>query len=438
MFLRFAFKNHGSFRDAAEVSFLATRVKDEDVHVPMKSDLPHAKFGVLPVLALYGGNASGKTTVLTAFERMVSLILNSQSQLSVTDEIPFHPFKLNNQSLATPSHFECEFVAGNIRYLYGFTCSKKIFEEEWLYAWPNGNKQLWFHRKGNIREEWYFGPALKGDRKRTALLTKDNSLFLSTAAQFNHEQLSTIYKAFKTSTLFESPWSSHKPLTETESPLFEGDRQREIQRLLSAADLGVRDFRVKQLRAPGGNLTARHMVKPDGTDGSGSATSLRAILLEDLGNPKQLELLHEGADGFGCWFEPTEESDGTITLINRLHQFLNALNVGSLTVVDEIDRSLHPRLCAELIKLFTNPLSNPKGAQLLFSTHDVSLMEHLRRDEVLLAEKRLDGRSQLVPMVQYKLLRRDDMPTVYAEGRVGGTPQVGNLSILLSPARVAQ
>lgn len=431
MFLRFAFKNHGSFREATEVSFLASRVKDEDVHVPIKSDLPHAKFGVLPVLALYGGNASGKTTVLKAFERMVRHILHSQSHLSLTDEIPVYPFKLDSHSKDTPSQFECEFVVDEVRYLYGFVCTKEIFEEEWLYAWPSGSQQLWFHRKGAAREDWYFGPSLKGDRRRNAQHTRDNSLYLSTSAHLNHEQLGNIYRAFSKLTMLDLPISSHKPMMFSESPLFDEERRREVLRLLEAADLGVQDFRVRSQKVVIEKLIEQ-LRDSDNNDVLKTADELQSSL-EKNGDPKRLELLHGGADGTGAWLEPEEESSGTISLINRLHQILSALGLGAITLIDEIDRSLHPHLCAELITLFSNPRSNPKGAQLLFSTHDVTLMKNLRRDEVLLTDKGQDGCSRLTPMSQFKLLRRDDMARVYMEGRVGGVPSTGNLSMLLSP-----
>lgn len=358
MFLRFAFKNHGSFRDATEVSFLATRVKDEDVHVPIKPDLPHAKFGVLPLLALYGGNASGKTTVIKAFQRMVSHILNSQTHLSPTDEIPYHPFKLDDQSRESPSQFECEFVVDGTRYLYGFVCSTHIFEEEWLYAWPTGSQQVWFQRKGKLREDWYFGPSLKGDRKRIAQQTRDNALYLSTAAQMNHEQLGAIYKAINNLTIFDLPVSSHKPMMFSESPLFEERRRPEVQRLICAADVGVKDFRVKSQRVVVEKLI-EHFRDSDDKEINEMADDLQSSL-EKNGDPKRIELLHFGAHGTGTWLEPEEESSGTVSLINRLHQILSALSIGALTLIDEIDRSLHPVLCAELIKLYTNPRSNPK------------------------------------------------------------------------------
>jgi hypothetical protein len=431
MFLRIEFKNYGSFRDTTEMSFIATRIKDDDVHTPRPSKGSFAKFGVLPVLALYGANASGKSTALEALKMMASHVLGSHTLLKLTDKIPYKPYKLDAVSSIGPATFDCDLLIENVRYHYGFLYTRERFEEEWLYAWPNGSQQLWFHRKGNDRDAWYFGPALKGDRKRIAAATRENALFLSAAAQLNHEQLGKIYRAFGEQFMPDLPWDAHKPMMFSESPLFDPQRRDEVQRLLRAADLGVTDFRIKSHRTELESYIAH--LQESGEDYNVSKAKEFQAALESNGEPKQLELMHEGVDGIGFWLDPDEESDGTISIINRLHQTLSALSAGALVLIDELDRSLHPQLCAELIKLFTNPRSNRRGAQLVFSTHDVSLMEHLRRDEVLLTEKKTDGSSHLVAMSQFKLLRRDDMARVYMEGRVGGLPLTGSLSNMLKP-----
>lgn len=430
MLLRFMFKNFGSFRDAAELSFVATRVKDDDVHATLPPKGPFAKFGVLPVLALYGANASGKSTALDALKLMVHCVLRSHTELKPTDKIPHKPFKLDLQSSAQPTHLECELLIDGVRYQYGFLVTKDRFEEEWLHAWPAGVDQLWYHRKGSDRDDWYFGPALKGERKRIATATRENSLFLSAAAQNNHEQLSKIYRAFDALFFEDLPWASHRPMMLSESPLFDPERADEVRRLLRAADVGVMDFRVKSRKLDVEQLIESLRQSPDQSVAQ-KADELQSLMLSQ-GDPKHLELKHEGADGLGHWLEPEEESDGTISLINRLHQILSTLSAGALLPIDEIDRSLHPLLCVELIQMFTSPYSNPKGAQLLFTTHDVSLMEHLRRDEVALVNKPNDGASRLELMAEYKLLRRDDMQKVYMEGRVGGLPRLGSLGRALT------
>jgi hypothetical protein len=329
MLLRFMFKNFGSFRDAAELSFVATRVKDDDVHATLPPKGPFAKFGVLPVLALYGANASGKSTALDALKLMVHCVLRSHTELKPTDKIPHKPFKLDLQSSAQPTHLECELLIDGVRYQYGFLVTKDRFEEEWLHAWPAGVDQLWYHRKGSDRDDWYFGPALKGERKRIATATRENSLFLSAAAQNNHEQLSKIYRAFDALFSKNLPMDSHHPMSFSVSPLFDPERADEVRRLLRAADVGVMDFRLKSDKDDLKQQIDKWLQSSDEVI-TQRATRLSAAL-ESVDDVRHLELQHEGTDGLGHWLEPSEESDGTISLINRLHQILLALHAGALT-----------------------------------------------------------------------------------------------------------
>ena len=121
------------------------------------------------------------------------------------------------------------------------------------------------------------------------------------------------------------------------------------------------------------------------------------------------------------------QSKGTRTLITLLIPALEALAAGSVLVVDELDTSLHPGLARAFVSLFSKPESNPHGAQLVFSTHDVTLLNSglLRRDEIWMADKDRQGASRFVPLSDFKLRSRDDIERAYRNGRVGGVP-LGN------------
>jgi predicted ATPase len=96
-------------------------------------------------------------------------------------------------------------------------------------------------------------------------------------------------------------------------------------------------------------------------------------------------------------------------------------------IVDEIDTSLHPDLCAAIVNLFTDPRTNPNGAQLLFSTHERDLLNHLRRDEVVLVDKGRDGASRLSVASDFDVRGRQELRRVHAEGRLGGVPVLADL-----------
>lgn len=101
------------------------------------------------------------------------------------------------------------------------------------------------------------------------------------------------------------------------------------------------------------------------------------------------------------------------------------LHAGGLLVIDELETSLHPDLCARLVDLFTREESNPKGAQLLFTTHVRDILGRLRRDEVVLVDKGEDGRSYLSAASDFRGIRkRDDLRVLHRRGQLGGVPDV--------------
>lgn len=420
MFLRFGFSNHRSFRDPVEVSFAAGAL----------NDLPHVRFpvaavkhGLLPVVAIFGANASGKSNVLRALGEMIQHIRFSHARLAPGEAIPRAPFKLDRSARDAPTRYDCDVVLGGVRYHYGFTFSNQSFDEEWLYAWPSGHKQLWFHRAGQAREGWYFGPALKGQRARIAELTRDNSLFLATAAQNNHAELGALYAYFSHAVRPWDGWPVNTPRMWSESLVHQVARQPQVLEFLRQADLGIVDFRVED---------RQELIERLISDFAGGASTqeIAAELSDRLsreGAPKEVILGHRGADGDVHWLDGEDESDGTHATLNMLHVLLPALEQGHLVLVDELDRSLHPQLVLALIGLFTDPVANPNGAQLLFTTHDVEVLTTLRRDEVVLVEKDNAGISRLTPLSDYRPRNRDDLRRSYLEGRYGGVPRLGIL-----------
>lgn len=414
MLLRFGFANHRSFATPAEISFVAARGSDHPTH---PRPVPKLRHGALPLVGLYGANASGKSGALGALSFMASQVVNSFVRQTPTGPIPRHPFKLDAASLAAPSRFDCDFVLGGVRYHYGFACTSEAFEEEWLYAWPAGIRQVWFHRIGQDKAEWYFGPGLKPNRRVAVAETRPNSLYVSAAAQLGHEQMLDIYRFFS-ERLHISELEPTRLTTWYSSPLFDPERRPQILALMNAADLGVVDLRT----------VVRRTWIDDNVHKLDEDVQVQLRRLQAQGEPRQVLLGHRGPSGAVAWLEPEEESQGTLAFLSHLHVLLSALDRGALLAVDELDRSLHPLLVARVLDLFSNPSTNPNGAQLLFTTHDTNLLAHLRRDEVVLAEKSLEGGSSLTPLASYRALKREDLATFYQQGRYGGVPRLGSFA----------
>jgi len=141
---------------------------------------------------------------------------------------------------------------------------------------------------------------------------------------------------------------------------------------------------------------------------------------------RQLRLMHRVAEQ-ELPFDLSEESAGTQTWFALIGPTLSALRGGRILLFDEIDASLHPRLSARLLELFQDPQTNPHGAQLIFTTHDTSLLNHLNRDEVWLTEKGDSGATTLTALAEFggdKVRRSLNLEKAYLQGRFGAVPEL--------------
>jgi AAA15 family ATPase/GTPase len=141
---------------------------------------------------------------------------------------------------------------------------------------------------------------------------------------------------------------------------------------------------------------------------------------------REVQLVHRVGDEQLSFALP-DESVGTRTWFGLIGPVLTALRQGHLLLFDEIDARLHPRLSARLIELFQDPATNPRNAQIIFTTHDTSLLNHLNRDEVWITEKGADGATTLTALAEFggdKVRRSLNLEKAYLQGRFGGIPEL--------------
>lgn len=412
MILRFGVENYRSLADYTELSFVSTPRRDEP---SWRLPSSHVKHGVLPVVGLWGANASGKSNLVQALLTLVQHVARSFVNLRPGQSIPWTPFSLDEDG--PPTTLDIDFEVDGVRYHYGFKHDARAFLEEWLLAFPGSRQRVLFRREQD--EDWYFGPSLKGPRSSIAEKTRPNSLFLSAAAQHNHPQLGPLYEAL-TGGVHEAQsivGQGRRSLFHLDSPLLRPNNHEAVASLLAAADIGVTDWRPvedPELVGKMNQFLARMVeLTPDFSE----------QLSEDSRQLREIRLVH------GSWELPSSfESAGTNVLLTRLENVLLALERGSLLVVDELDTSLHPDIASTLVSLFTTEETNPRGAQLLFATHDRDLLAHLRTDEVVLVDKKKGGSTTLAAASDYRGVRtRDDLRRLHAEGRLRGVPVLGDL-----------
>jgi len=147
---------------------------------------------------------------------------------------------------------------------------------------------------------------------------------------------------------------------------------------------------------------------------------------------RRVRLVHKTSEE-SVPFDLDVESEGTRTWFALIGPVLTALRQGSVVLFDELDASLHPTLSAELLRIFHSPVTNPRGAQLIFTSHDTSLLNYLNRDEVWLTEKQPDGSTRLGALADFsgeRVRKSQNLENAYLHGRFGALPQVDQTALL--------
>ena len=383
---------------------------------------------LLPAVALYGANASGKSNVLAAFAFMRFAVVDSHTTWAPDGGVPRDPFAWGPRR-DQPSLWETALLVDGVRYDYGFVANDARFIEEWLYAWPLGRKQVWFEREGDV---FKYGEHLRGENRLIEQVTRPNALFLSAAAQNRHEQLMPLFLWFR-STVFSghtllphearrepaAAWVSRLVRDVQQPQLFPelsgqdrhaGEKIEKLKGLLRMADIGIVDFKVESesldVLSRGGLLPGRQQSR---------------VLFR-----------HQSAER-DAWLPLESESNGTRTLFRIAPRIIDALRSGMRLLIDEMESSLHPLLAMRVIEMFNDPAQNPRHAQLVFTTHDTTLLGTivgspvLRRDQVWLTEKNQDGATELYPLTHYKPRKEENVERGYLQGRYGAIPFLGGL-----------
>jgi hypothetical protein len=201
--IHFRVANHRSIRDEHELSLIATEFNEGSAR---DTRLHHRGRDVLalPVLGLFGANASGKSNVISGFRFMREAVRSSFADWAKTpSHVPRQPFKLDPSCRSETTLFKVDVVLGRdpVRYTYGFELSDDQVEAEWLHAYPHGRRNVWFDREADRPEseggEFVFkGTGFKGRRDDLVALTRPNALFLSVGATLNDPQLSALHRWF--------------------------------------------------------------------------------------------------------------------------------------------------------------------------------------------------------------------------------------------------
>jgi len=389
------------------------------------------KFRLLRSAAIYGPSASGKSSLIEAIGFMRDFVADS-ARSQPGDTIGVNPHRLDPTSREEPSLFELTFILAGTRYQYGFTATRQRVLDEWLYEYPTNRAREWFRREWDAKSNKpkYVFPSqnLKGRKQQVAEETGENRLFLSWAANMNHEQLLPIYKWFTTS--LRMILTGHALLPVTAQMAFSDERIRKaVISMLRNADFGISDVQITKDELDESDLRDLPQEKElEGKERSELITEIKARWArKDLYDVK---LMHRGIRDTISSLGLKEESEGTRRFFSLIGPWIQSLGLGYTVFVDEIDASLHPMLTRRLIEVFHDPSLNIKGAQLVFATHDVLLMDSslFRRDQIWLTEKDSEGAAHLYSLSDYKKKPRkeENWRKSYMAGRYGAVPVLGD------------
>lgn len=415
MLVQFSVKNWRSIKDEQTLSFVMAK-GDELIDANTFDTNAPGTDGLLRSLAIYGPNAAGKSNLVMAIRAMRQTVLNSASKWKPGDTIPVEPFLLDHDTEKEPSEFEAIFIVEGVRYQYGFSATTERIIEEWLYAYPLGRAQRWFSRYWNSSTNtytWELGGFLSGKKQLWTDSTRENGLFLSTAVQLNSQQLKPIYDWFR-KTLHVAGTYGWDP-DFTVSLCGKPTEKKKILAFLQAADLDIDDLVVESKKFTS-ELLPEDMPQ-----------NLKQSLLEEMKDKEIFEIktIHLSAQGQRISFDIEDESDGTQKLFRLAGPWLDALQDGCVLFIDELNNSLHPKMVEFLVKLFHNNQTNPKNAQLVFSTHETSVLnqELFRRDQIWFCEKNKSQATQCYPLTDFSPRKgRENLEAGYLSGRYGALP----------------
>ena len=420
MLIRFSVENFRSFKDRQSLYLSAVKTCKEwnDEKAAEESGVRVVRSAVV-----YGANASGKTNLFLAVERMRAFMLASVDIDKKANLLYCEPFLLVPSSFAAPETFEIELTVNGRHFVYGFSLvlKDKTFEEyeivkEWLFEEVKNKMKPCFFRERRTSDDGTMSNVIDIDEKRMPQgkgleqRTRPDVLFFTVAAQFAEPTCQMISEYIRVSFNVISAVSRQGlPEFSKSKMLMDVEMASRIKKLIADADTGVKDLTI----GDNGMMMSFH----DQYDDAGAVIGRTNFLFSYA------------------------ESLGTQKLFELSGKLIDALRNGRVLMIDELDAQLHPLLVRHLIELFNNSKTNPKNAQLIFNAQSPDLLGYkvyseakgkkiarLRRDQIYFVEKDNHEASKVFSLIEFKkdsgLRTRNDASydKDYLSGVYGGIP----------------
>jgi len=401
MLLEFKVENFKSFKEETSFTMEATVDKRHPQNL-----ISEGKFNFLKTSMIYGANASGKTNLIDAMGLLRIFVLKSHSHVPELLLLQY-PFIFDGISRSKPTRFQIKFLKNKTIYDYSFSYDANGITKESLTYSPNGRLSTIFKRNG---QEFIFTKN-KGEQKLISERVKKTSLYLSVSYQFNCNITKDAFEWFLNDFLVlvnnNVDTSLNALIHRMDSNTLFDARVKKAFKIADFGIVAIKD-KSKAQKDVGGTIQGPFVPMFSFQD-----IWVDHNIIDKSGNSITIEL------------PINQESSGTIRFISTIGPIIDALSKGSTLAVDELDVNFHPDLCKWIMSLFYSPEENPHGAQLIFNTHDVGLLnlDEIRRDQVWFVEKQWEtGESHLVPLSEYKERNDRDIRNSYINGRYYAKP----------------
>lgn len=428
MLINFTLENWMSFRDKTNFTMTATK---EQQHGDRLTKLRKYRSRVLPTAAIYGGNASGKTNFFKALNFAKQFVTRG----SLPDyQINIEPFVLDENYKNRPTVFIFEILIGEEIYEMSFSLSATEVLEEKLIKVGSTSEKILYHRRHNNPDPQLHSSIASKRLEFAFEGTRENQLFLTNSVSQKLDTFTPVYSWFSKTLVMVAPDTRFEAF---EQFITEGSHLYEtMNTVLPNLDTGIcrlggEEISLESLSFP---EALKQKLKEEAREGlaiklNNEDEKIVITRRNKKLSVKKLYTYHRNIEGTDTRFEMRHESDGTRRIIDLLPAFLDLSETGPprVYIIDEIDRSLHSLLIRQLLEVFLAGCEGSNRKQLLFTTHDLLLMDQslFRRDEMWITERKLEGSSELISFSEYEDIRSDkDILKNYLQGRMGGIPNI--------------
>ncbi len=410
MLLMFKVKNYTSFKDESILDMRATSYTQHPAHVIHVND----QLGLLKTTAVYGANASGKSNLISAmffFEQYIfSQFINKKenenfetSEMNV--KMKLEPFSLSDKINAA-SEFDIIFLHNGKQIQYGFECTSKEVLNEWLFI----DDEKVFERTGielsfGSKYQKILGSYKKLPAERLYIAVLEYFLDEEAKKAVLGDLISFFNKEYNvyTEILFESTVKGLAGMIGLSKKLVSNKTfRKKVEHYLRLVDVGIKRLDIQT----------------------------ETVFDERTGKKKKEEVIrtvHDIYDGSGNivgekLFDLSQESTGTLRFLTYIQNIIDMISNGGVFIVDEMSARLHPLLTKLIVDIFCS--NHNKQAQLIFTTHDISLLNsnQFRRDEIVFVDKNERGESKLYALSDLKVHEDAAFNKDYLQGKYGAIP----------------